>query len=46
VAIDVKAHAESGVRPLKWTESGRGFGRPPGVLLPELDRAQVTECGV
>jgi hypothetical protein len=37
VAIDVKARAGSGVRPLKRTESRPGFDRPLGVLLLELD---------
>jgi len=35
-----------GVRPLGWTVSGCGFDRLPGVLILELYRAQISECGV
>src|SRR6266481_604888 len=35
-----------GVRPQRWTVSGGGFDRLPGVMILELCRAQVAERGV
>src|SRR5208283_2855200 len=35
-----------GVRPCRWTGSGRGFDRLPGVLILELRRAEIAERGV
>jgi hypothetical protein len=35
-----------GVRPCRWTGSGRGFDRLPGVLILELHRAEIAERGV
>src|SRR5208282_1505863 len=39
-------HPENGVRPCRWTGSGRGFDRLPGVLILELRRAEIAERGV
>src|SRR5580693_9507698 len=36
----------SGVRPQRWTVSGGGFDRLPGMVFLELCRAQVAERGV
>ena len=35
-----------GVRPFEWTGSGYGFDREPGVLILELLRAEIAECGM
>jgi para-nitrobenzyl esterase len=44
--IEAQKRTGAGVRPCRWTGSGRGFDRQPGVLILELRRAEIAERGV
>ena len=44
--IASKSDPHFGVRPWRWTDSGRCFDRLLGVLNLELHRAEIAQCRV